>query len=265
MKKCLNCSKPVYDEYCPHCGQKKSTHRFRFKSFMTTDFVQGILQLNGKFPYTIKSLLTRPGHSVREYIEGKRIVFFNGFSLLLILVAVNFIILEVNGATFSEFLKTLTQSSERGIVDLGGLIMANLKSLALLPILSMALASYLLFKKAKQNYFEHIVLNTYLSAGLMIFSLPVSILISIVGADIFVGTAILYLIQILMTGYHIWFLYQYFSVYEYSKASLIGKLIMTFFLYQFIIVMTALGVFAVLYFYDPALILPYVDLSNVQN
>ncbi len=86
-KKCLNCNSDVVGDFCSTCGQKTSTKRFSLKHFITHDLIHGVFHLDKGLLFTIKELFTRPGHSIREYVQGKRIKHFNYFTAILILIA----------------------------------------------------------------------------------------------------------------------------------------------------------------------------------
>jgi hypothetical protein len=69
--KCLNCNNTIDKNFCNICGQKTSTHRFSIKHILDAGILNGIFMINKGFFFTIKELFTRPGHSIREYINGK--------------------------------------------------------------------------------------------------------------------------------------------------------------------------------------------------
>ena len=84
---CLNCNKLIKSNFCPDCGQSAKTHRFSLQHFFVHDLVHGIFHLDKGFFFTIKELFTRPGHTIREYIEGKRAKHFNYVSLIIMIIA----------------------------------------------------------------------------------------------------------------------------------------------------------------------------------
>lgn len=85
-KNCLNCNHHLYSNFCSHCGQKASTHRFSISHLLTHEFLHGLMHIDKGILFTLKELFTRPGHSIREYIQGKRINHYHFLSLLLIIV-----------------------------------------------------------------------------------------------------------------------------------------------------------------------------------
>ncbi|RZL57754.1 MAG: DUF3667 domain-containing protein, partial [Pedobacter sp.] len=86
---CLNCNSEVIKNYCANCGQKLSTHRYSLKHFVEHDFVHGVWHVDKGVLYTIKELFTRPGNSVREFIQGKRARLFNFVTLIVLILAIS--------------------------------------------------------------------------------------------------------------------------------------------------------------------------------
>lgn len=216
--KCLNCNNETENNFCSFCGQKTSTHKFSLQHFFVHDFLHGVFHFDKGFTYTIKELFTRPGHSIREFIEGKRINHFNYFAFILVIIAIGHYMgsfsqinkHELYGSTYAGFQKVAKEYYK--IVSLAGI-----------PLF--ALASYLLFRSSKLNYTEHLVLNIYRLSAYLIMT------------TIFVFISLFYTnvsgLRILNKGlafseiiYTSWFFYQYFSVFGYKKWGLILKSIL---------------------------------------
>ena len=86
IKNCLNCEKEVTDKYCSGCGQKTDTHRISFKNFILHDILHGTFHIEKGILFTAKEALLRPGKAALDYIEGKRIKYYNVFYLVLITI-----------------------------------------------------------------------------------------------------------------------------------------------------------------------------------
>ena len=88
-----------------------------------------------------------------------------------------------------------------------------------------ALGSYFIFKKTKQNYTENLVLNTYLTIGILILGLIFPII-----TIFYTNTEVLYYLKvitpILTILYIFWFYYEYFSAFDYRKISLVIRIIL---------------------------------------
>jgi hypothetical protein len=218
--KCLNCNAKIEDNFCSVCGQKTSTHRFSLEQVAFNDFVQGILLLDKGFPYTIKELITRPGHSIREYIQGKRIRHFNYFSLLIVMLSANIFFSQYKAVSLTEIYGDEVLSGYLKLSKNYG------KMLKVIGIPLWAVVFYFVFGKAKQNYIEKVILSIYMICGMLIVNLPFEIF-SILNTDIAVLLFVNNAKAILITTYSFYFIYQYFSVYGYKKNILIIRSLIT--------------------------------------
>ena len=90
--KCLSCNIISEGKFCSNCSQSLSTHRFSFQHVLQHDFIHGVFHFDKGFFYTIKELFTRPGHSTREYIQGKRTKHFNYFTTVIIVMTIGYFI-----------------------------------------------------------------------------------------------------------------------------------------------------------------------------
>ncbi|MBC8155688.1 MAG: DUF3667 domain-containing protein [Bacteroidetes bacterium] len=79
-KHCQNCNSELNGNFCSHCGQSSNTHRLNFH-FLWHDIQHGLLHIDKGILYTTKELFTRPGHSIREFLLGKRVKHFKPISL----------------------------------------------------------------------------------------------------------------------------------------------------------------------------------------
>jgi hypothetical protein len=212
--KCLNCNSETENNYCSHCGQKTSTHRFSLQHFLAHDLVHGVFHLDKGFLFTVKELFTRPGHSIREYVQGKRVKHFNAFTAIIFVLTIT---LVITGATKVKASEIYNQEQ---LSEYSKLLREYYKLIILSGIPFYALGSYFIFKKTKQNYTENLVLNTYLTIGMLILGLIFPII-----TVFYTNVNALYYLKaitpILNIIYIFWFYYQYFSGYEYKKVSLI--------------------------------------------
>lgn len=219
---CLNCKNEVSDQYCSVCGQRTSTHRYSLKHFFMHDLVHGIFHLDKGFLYTIKELLTRPGHSIREFIQGRRSQHFNYFTLLVIVLAVSHFLNSFSPVMIVDIMDTNNSQAQGLLMDYELFMRENPRLIALILIPFYALITYFLFKKSNQNFTENLVLNTYRTSAEFIIAL-VFILISIFIHDLKLLGSIFALVQLITLGYSFWFYKQYFSAFGYSQSALIAR------------------------------------------
>jgi hypothetical protein len=108
-RNCLNCGTPLMGPFCAACGQKAHIHR-SVRAFLQ-DFVQGLLNFEGKIWRTLPMLAWRPGEMTRRYIAGERARFISPAALYLFTVFAMFAVLNFTGAlgsgkSFRDGLKT---------------------------------------------------------------------------------------------------------------------------------------------------------------
>lgn len=82
-KNCLNCGKRVSENYCSHCGQKTDTHRLNWH-YVWHDLPHSFLHVDKGIFYTAKELTLRPGKTINDFLEGKRVVHFRPLMYLII-------------------------------------------------------------------------------------------------------------------------------------------------------------------------------------
>lgn len=223
MKNCLNCNNETINNYCSVCGQSNSTHRFSLKHFFLHDFVHGIFHLDKGFLFTLKELFTRPGHSIREYMQGKRREHFNYFTLLILIYAIGHFLARIPEVTYNEIMaQSLDAKGQvRVIRDYG-------KLAALVGIPFYALATYWVFLKSKQNYTEHLVLTMYFTSAIfLIHYIPV--IFTFFTQDAGTLANVQRVVNSSEYVYYYWFLYQYFSAFNYSKTGLILRCLLAIF------------------------------------
>lgn len=158
---CKNCNQKFEGKFCNNCGQAADTHKLSLH-YIWHDLQHGLFHFDNGIFFTIKQLLTRPGHSIREFINGKRVRHFKPLSFVVIL------------ATFygllSHYFINISFDSEP-IHDTKDIIgayetisrwsLSHLAYSTLILILTTTVASWLVFKKQGYNIVEHLVLNTF--------------------------------------------------------------------------------------------------------
>ncbi len=83
---CKNCTHIYQGKFCPNCGQKTATHEIDF-NFVVHEVPHSAFHLSKGIFFTIKELCTRPGKTIKEYFEGKRINHFPPLTYLLIITS----------------------------------------------------------------------------------------------------------------------------------------------------------------------------------
>lgn len=208
---CKNCGTVIYDNYCGHCGQSAHIHRLNLKHLLH-NFFHAITHMDAGYLHTIKDLAIRPGHSIREYLRGKRSSHGDPIVMLLI----------VGGLCtwlYKDFrIKTLTSVDIGSLKD--GMQMVSMKFFALAFLsysLIFSLADYLIFRYKQYNYIELLVMNIFTCIEIMVFFIllvPAWLVFNSLG----VGNYLRIAVTLLDLAYLIYVRYQFFEVSADKKA-----------------------------------------------
>jgi len=215
---CLNCNEPLQGNYCIHCGQSASTHRFTLKHVFTQDLLRVIFYIHKGFLFTAKELFTRPGHSIREYVGGKRVRHLNYLTLLVVLLVVFSLLEQVTPFRFAD----LTDDNKELYESFDVILKKYPKFMYIGIIPFFALFSLLIFKKAEQNYAEHLVLNAFKVSVTIIMNI-FFISFASFNKDISIIKKADMLLAWFGVGYGTWFYYQYFVPFYQNRFMVIVK------------------------------------------
>lgn len=174
---CKNCATALNGNFCSNCGQAADTHRLNLH-YLWHDIQHGLLHFDKGIFYSIKELYTRPGHSIREFLEGKRVKHFKPFSMVIILATVYAFLSHVLHLDHSTGIsvKNSGSGSEAAAMYIGQWITHHYTLSRLLSIPLLALSTWICFHKQKYNFAELLVFTAFVTAqslALMIVSSPV--------------------------------------------------------------------------------------------
>lgn len=222
---CLNCNKIIKSNFCPDCGQSAKTHRFSLQHFFVHDLVHGIFHLDKGFFFSIKELFTRPGHSIREYIEGKRAKHFNYVTFLIMIIALGHFIGNISEIKLIDITHYFSSDKNR-VSEFAKISKEYPKLFTILKIPFLAFFTFLFFKKAKLNFTEHLVINIYKVCGELLIAITITI-IAILFKSVIPLKYFLSATFVLTFGFSVWYYFQYFSTFGYSKFSLLIRSVIT--------------------------------------
>jgi hypothetical protein len=165
---CKNCHQHFKGHFCNNCGQPASTHDINFH-FLWHDIQHGFFHFDNGIFYTARQLFTRPGHSIREFIEGKRVKHFKPISLVVLLATVyGLLSLSFHINVLSEIKITGLGNDEINAQQIKEWIDSHFAWVSLATLPFYALATFIAFRKQGYNFMEHLVLNAFL-AGQRLF------------------------------------------------------------------------------------------------
>ena len=166
---CANCDRTIdgaAQAFCPVCGQPTPVRRIDM-AFIRQQLQRDVLSVDRGLLFTLRSLVLRPGHMLREYLGGRRASYVKPLVLLMLTTALLLFVSHMAGSEPMSaepvFEESAGQRKMREAVV--GWINANLAlvTLVLLPI--EAAAFKLAFRRFREvNYAEWLVIMAYLTA-----------------------------------------------------------------------------------------------------
>lgn len=160
---CKNCNHIYTGHYCSNCGQTAETHRLNFH-FLWHEIQHGLFHFDQGILYSAKQLFTRPGHSIREFIEGKRAKHFKPISLVIVLATLYGLLYHYFHISF--VVESTPNSSETGIdvVKFNEWTGTHYAWATLLTIPLFTIGTSIAFRKQGYNLVEFFILNSFKAA-----------------------------------------------------------------------------------------------------
>lgn len=208
MQTCKNCGHRFEGKFCNNCGQTADTHRIDFH-YLKHEIPHSFFHVNAGLFYTSKQLFIRPGHAIREYLEGKRINHIQPLSFILILAGFYILLCHL------LHLNLFTLSSESGQTDdktvrLNEWMLEHYGWLTLATIPLYTVGTYLCFRHRKYNFVEYLILNTFKAGQRLIVQLAFLPFIFLLKHSMSVAT-IMFLIYLIDLGLNFWANIQFFN------------------------------------------------------
>lgn len=170
---CQKCNHPIAEDLCAACANPVAVKRID-KHYISHEILHLLHFEKGIF-YTIKELLVRPGHSIREFINGDRAKHMKPVAFLI----VTSLLFTIFGHLFhiEEFSKGKLQLKNTHITDVQTWVETHFGYANIIMGGFIALFVKLLFRKYKYNLFEITVLLCYVM-GQGMFLLTIETLFS---------------------------------------------------------------------------------------
>lgn len=187
---CLNCGTNFVGKFCPNCGQKGNIERLTFREAF--DNLLGIFtNFEHGFLHTCLDLCYRPGHMIKDYIQGHRVEYVKPVQLLFLLGT---IYIFLHFVIFQEW----SNPSDPGTIDiieddnslqpiLTPLMnyLDNPTMLTLLLVVFLIGPNHFFFRKAPfgkdMNYAEHFYSLVYISCQIFILAILCLLINSLFG------------------------------------------------------------------------------------
>lgn len=88
---CLNCNAEVMGRYCYVCGQENKEPK-QSVPHLASHFFEDITHFDGKFFFTLGTLMSRPGLLTLEYVRGRRMSYLDPIRMYIFTSAIFFLV-----------------------------------------------------------------------------------------------------------------------------------------------------------------------------
>lgn len=215
---CQNCNHEYAGHYCNECGQRADTHPVNWH-YIWHEIPHSVWHVDRGIAYTLRQLLTRPGHTIREFLEGKRINHYRPLALLILLGAIYLFIQHGLGISYVKagqemFSPQTKDASARALAfqaDANQFIERNQNLLYIAMIPFFAFGSWLMFRRQRYNYPELLVAHTFITIFYLLASLVITVLLWALGGSVAAYSGVVILSSAVMIGYNVITYYQLFQ------------------------------------------------------
>ncbi|MGV3697534.1 DUF3667 domain-containing protein [Flavobacterium sp.] len=246
---CKNCHEVHQGNFCNHCGQKTKTARLDWH-YIKDEANYTFLHFNKGFLYTVRELFTRPGDTIREFLEGKRVRHYKPLLLVFVLAGLNGLI--ASQVNMKEALTQMDFGNGMNKAQQAAFMNEYLKCVkwffghwSLIEVLALPLvsfASWLSFKKWGYNFIENIIINCFAAGQRLVFSIFSSAIYLIFPSSFMSKFSVF--ASLITFGLTIW---TYADLYKHKEGSAVMLRIALFIFLLFVIALLLLVIFSIIF------------------
>lgn len=162
---CLNCSRPITENFCSNCGQKK--YKRIDRKYLIDEVQYLAVHTNKGFFYSLKNVARNPGKTAKKFIDGDRVNHYKPILLAFVLSGISaFLSFKVikSDIIMENYMQKIYGQQKLtmpGMHDAMSLLSSYSSIIMLLLIPLASIVTALVFKKWGENYYEHVIMNTY--------------------------------------------------------------------------------------------------------
>ncbi len=240
MNTCPNCASTYNGNYCNECGQKFNSGRIYFKE-LVHDFFSNFFTLESPINLTVRTLTINPGSLVRDFIKGKRKIYYRPVQYFILTVAFYLLVravLDFNPIEnqFKALGKQMPppQYLNNVMMQASFFMARNINLLLFAFVFIFALFGRIFFRKSGYNYTENLVFGFY-SIGHYVLQSTLIIPLT------FINPKLYYIVYLILIGFLT------FSLMSFHKPKFVTGIIksiltviISFGLYVFIVYFSAI-------------------------
>lgn len=213
---CQNCDHEYTGRYCSQCGQRADTHPVNWH-YIWHEIPHSVWHVDHGIAYTLRQLVVRPGHTIREFLEGRRVNHYRPLALLLMLGAALLFVQHGLGVSFMKASQEMFDSKPASAhaqafqTKMFDWMERNQTLVYILMIPFYAFGNWLMFRRQRYNYPQMLVVSTFITNFNMLLSLVTVVLFWALGGSVAAYKTIVVISLVGMLGYYIVTYYQLFQ------------------------------------------------------
>jgi hypothetical protein len=161
---CHNCGTPLAGHYCHECGQKRGAARFTFARLLH-EIPHAILHVDRGLPATLRALARHPGRTINDYLDGRRVRYFNPLTLLVLMAGLTAFAYSSYPFEYAALNTNLTASLGAKYAEFGRLNFRFYSLTLLLYLPAATVINWVCFAgmepSRNRNFGEHLIVNAY--------------------------------------------------------------------------------------------------------
>jgi hypothetical protein len=191
MTNCKNCGATLNGKFCAQCGQKASVSRFTLHEILH-EITHSVTHVDTNILGLTAAMTSRPGQTVRNYLEGQRKKYFNPFIYFLIMLGLQSLAFSL---VHHAPLRATPEQLE--MYQMQSFVYKYIKVFFIFLLPVVALLMYLFYRR--HNYAEYCVINVFIAGSISCVHILLYLLL---GSSLEADSKIMLLIQLMISiGY----------------------------------------------------------------
>lgn len=155
---CKNCESKVEGHYCSNCGQRTSVDKVSFKETFQ-DLANAFFSIDAPFYLTFKMLFFNPGKLFREFLDGKRKIYYKPVSFFILTTIVYLVIRSL--IDYNPMTTAGVKVEGHLLIEAGKYMVRNINNIMFVFVFSLGLFLKVFFYK-KYSLAEYLAISFYL-------------------------------------------------------------------------------------------------------
>jgi len=168
---CQNCNEIITGYFCSNCGQKK--YKRIDRKYVLDEIQYTFLHTNKGFLYSVKNIIKNPGKTARDFIDGNRVNHYKPILLAFVLSGISaFISFKIIG--LDKIMSSIYSKENINSEFMNDYMTINTSYNSIIMLLLIPFFAFftkLAFRKWGHNYYEHVVMNSYILCFYTLFNI----------------------------------------------------------------------------------------------